>query len=67
MAHVITDECVLCELCAAVCSAGAIVRGADRFMVDAATCSDCGECLEVCPQECILAPAAFVEPSCPDL
>ena len=66
MAHVITEECVLCTVCADACPEGAIAPGPERFEIDSAACTDCGVCVEVCPQECILAPAALQRIECPD-
>ena len=59
MAHLITEECVLCTLCAAVCPEGAVRRAGERYVIEATACTDCGTCVEVCPQECILAPEAL--------
>jgi bidirectional [NiFe] hydrogenase diaphorase subunit len=59
-------DCILCELCARVCSTlgydalAALGRGHDKrvgppFGQTAATdCVGCGSCIEVCPTECIL-------------
>lgn len=66
MAHVITDECVLCGLCEAVCPEHAIAPGPERYTIDPAVCADSGRCVAVCPQECILSPAAFHPIECPD-
>ena len=44
MAYVISDDCVSCGACAAVCPADAI---------DADACLDCGTCEGECPNEAI--------------
>ena len=42
MAHVISDECVSCGACAAVCPVEAISEGPTKYVVDPDTCIDCG-------------------------
>ena len=66
MAHIITEECVACTLCAGACREGAVVPGRERYRIDPAACTDCGACVAVCPQECILAPEAMQPIECPD-
>ena len=49
MAHVVSDECVSCGACAAVCPVEAISEGPTKYVVDPDTCIDCGACEEPCP------------------
>lgn len=53
MARVISDACVSCGSCEAVCPVSAITAGDDKYVIDADTCVDCGACEEVCPVEAI--------------
>jgi ferredoxin len=45
----ITDECIACGACQAECPEKAITEGDERSTINAAVCSDCGTCAEVCP------------------
>ena len=49
MAHVISDECVMCGACAATCPVSAISEGDTKYVVDADVCIDCGACEDGCP------------------
>ncbi len=51
MAYVITDKCELHLECIDVCPSESISvpDGATKAFIDAETCTDCGECAEVCP------------------
>ena len=49
MAHVISDECVMCGACAAVCPVTAISEGDTKYVVDPDVCIDCGACEDGCP------------------
>ena len=55
MAHVVSDECVSCGACAAVCPVEAISEGPTKYVVDPDTCIDCGACEEPCPTGAIAA------------
>lgn len=55
MAYVISDACIACGACAAVCPADAISEGADKYVIDADACLDCGTCEAECPNEAISA------------
>lgn len=50
-----TDSCIGCNRCIACCSAGANVsivkNGAARSFVDSKKCTECGECISVCPHD----------------
>lgn len=53
MAHVISDECVMCGSCIDVCEAEAISEGDPQYVIDPEKCTDCGKCVEECPSEAI--------------
>lgn len=55
MAHVISDECVMCGACAATCPVSAISEGDTKYVVDADVCIDCGACEDGCPTGAIKA------------
>lgn len=49
MATKINEECISCGACEAECPEGAISQGADIYVIDAAKCTDCHACVDVCP------------------
>ncbi|MDR2232131.1 MAG: 4Fe-4S binding protein [Tannerella sp.] len=51
MAYVINEDCIACGACID-CSDNAISEG-DIYVIDPELCTDCGECAEKCPVECI--------------
>ncbi|SJZ64891.1 DUF362 domain-containing protein [Selenihalanaerobacter shriftii] len=53
MAYNITDECVVCGVCAEECPLEAISEGDDLYVIDDELCSDCGVCADECPVEAI--------------
>lgn len=53
MAHLITDECISCGICADECPVEAISEGEDKYVIDPELCTDCGNCADVCPVEAI--------------
>ena len=55
MAHVVSDECLMCGACLETCPVGAISEGDGKMQVDADTCIDCGACESVCPMSAISA------------
>jgi ferredoxin len=62
MAREITDSCVSCGTCADICPAGAVTEGKDKYVIDAAKCTDCGECQENCQENAILGESAKEKP-----
>lgn len=53
MAHVISDECVMCGSCKDACPVEAIAEGDPKYVIDADKCTDCGTCVGECPVEAI--------------
>jgi len=54
MAYQITEECVSCGSCAAVCPVEAIKEG-EPYQIQEG-CVECGACAETCPVGAIVAP-----------
>ena len=54
MAHVVSDECVMCGACAAVCPVSAISEGDTTYVIDPELCLECGACAGVCPVDAIV-------------
>ena len=42
MAHVISDECIMCGSCESECPVDAISQGDTQYEIDADLCIDCG-------------------------
>ncbi|HHU93397.1 MAG TPA: 4Fe-4S binding protein [Halanaerobiaceae bacterium] len=55
MAHVISDECIMCGSCESECPVDAISQGDTQYEIDADLCIDCAACAEVCPVDAISA------------
>lgn len=59
MSLIISEECIMCDVCEPECSNGAISRGADAYVIDQNLCTECAgqhaepQCAEVCPINCI--------------
>ncbi|NLC95095.1 MAG: 4Fe-4S binding protein [Bacilli bacterium] len=49
----ITDLCIACGTCQAVCPVDCISEG-DIYKIDEDKCIDCGSCQEECPTEAII-------------
>jgi ferredoxin len=60
MALLITDECINCDVCEPECPNGAIVQGAEIYVIKPELCTECvghfekSQCVEVCPVDCII-------------
>jgi len=48
MAFKITEDCVGCSACESMCERDAIKSG-DVFVINAEKCTECGDCVTVCP------------------
>ncbi|HHW45551.1 MAG TPA: 4Fe-4S binding protein [Clostridiales bacterium] len=55
MAYKVTDECISCGSCEAVCPNSAVSEGDGKFEIDASKCTSCGECTSNCPVDAIIA------------
>jgi NAD-dependent dihydropyrimidine dehydrogenase PreA subunit len=55
MAYRISDACVGCGSCAALCPVEAIKEQDGAFVIDTNTCVECGSCEANCPTEAIVA------------
>ena len=51
--YVISDRCVSCGSCAAVCPTEAIAEGEEHYEIDQDVCVQCGTCAATCPVEAI--------------
>lgn len=49
MAFKISDNCICCGACEAICPVGAISMGDDHFVIDPDVCISCGSCAATCP------------------
>ncbi|MBQ4381292.1 MAG: 4Fe-4S binding protein [Oscillospiraceae bacterium] len=49
MPRFISDDCLCCGSCAAVCPCEAISMGDEHYEVDPDQCVDCGACENECP------------------
>jgi len=53
MAYIISEECISCGSCSAVCPVEAISEGEERYFIDPDVCTDCGTCAGECPVDAI--------------
>ena len=67
MAYKITEDCLMCGVCAEQCPNGAISEGDDRYRVDPAKCTECvgfypiSRCSVSCPQGACVPDPEHVE------
>ena len=67
MALLINDGCTACDACEPVCPNNAIAAGQPVYIIDALKCTECvgaedePQCRLVCPADCIVQNADFVE------
>ena len=59
MSMLITEECINCGACEPECPREAIAEGDERYVIDAAKCTECSDegeskCIPVCPVDCIV-------------
>lgn len=47
--YFITDRCIACGTCLAVCGPGCIAGGRPPFVIRSGYCVGCGRCAEKCP------------------
>jgi ferredoxin len=50
----ITDECISCGACEPECPVQSISEGDGIYVIDAATCTECEACIDVCPTAAIV-------------
>jgi ferredoxin len=51
LAYIITNDCIMCDACLPECPENAITAGDPVYVINQVTCTDCGDCAEVCPTE----------------
>ena len=49
MAFKISDACICCGACEAICPVEAISMGEEHFVIDPDVCISCGACAGTCP------------------
>lgn len=52
--YFITERCIACGTCPAVCPAGCIAGGRPPFLIRQEYCIRCGICMERCPVKAIV-------------
>lgn len=52
--YVITDRCIACGTCLAVCREYCIAGGAPPFVIRRSYCTRCGACAAKCPVKAIV-------------
>lgn len=67
MALLITDDCIVCDVCEPECPNEAISMGADRYQIDFNLCTECvgffktKQCVDICPVDAIVQDPDYVE------
>ena len=54
MTYYITERCIACGTCLAVCRQNCIAGGRPPFVIRTAWCVGCGTCAEKCPVRAIV-------------
>ncbi len=49
MAYKISNKCISCGACAAICPVGAISEGDGKYEINKDLCIECGACAATCP------------------
>jgi len=63
----ITEKCIVCDLCLTVCPNDAISAGEEVFLIDPERCTECvghhpkSQCVKVCPVKAIVPDPQHVE------
>ncbi len=67
MSLLITEKCIVCDLCLTVCPNDAISAGEEIFLIDPELCTECvgrhpvSQCVKVCPVKAIVPDPQHVE------
>jgi NAD-dependent dihydropyrimidine dehydrogenase PreA subunit len=48
-----TNKCIGCGLCVTACDLGVLIVNNKAKLVAGIECNECGECMDVCPEEAI--------------
>jgi len=54
MAYLITEDCVSCGTCWAICPTHSVEEYDVYYRINYDTCVECGACAKVCPNTCIM-------------
>ena len=55
MPYVVTDECILCGVCVALCPTESITESDTKSHIEVSECIECGTCFENCVSEAIIS------------
>ncbi len=53
MKYEITNNCIMCGTCEALCPVHAISEATDMYRIDLELCTDCGTCQKACPVKAV--------------